>query len=121
MVPAIWSIRSTRPRVEWIEWICEFIRYCASDFLCVQSGGTGLNAAFASFQCFSGDQMVSTSHGNVRMDELKVGDLVLSVDQSLVGEQIQDKMKFSDFLFPRNHVPPSTPFGTCQLSTDSDK
>ncbi|KAL3092416.1 hypothetical protein niasHS_007625 [Heterodera schachtii] len=48
-------------------------------------GGTALNAAFASLQCFSGDQLVRTARGPVRMDQLRIGDLVLSMDESLLS------------------------------------
>lgn len=49
------------------------------------TGGAGMNAAFASLQCFSGDQRVRTPRGIVRMDRLRVGDLVLTMDQSLLS------------------------------------
>uniref|UniRef100_A0A914H0B9 Hint domain-containing protein n=1 Tax=Globodera rostochiensis TaxID=31243 RepID=A0A914H0B9_GLORO len=48
-------------------------------------GGTALNAAFDSLQCFSGDQLVRTARGAVRMDQLRLGDLVLSMDESLIS------------------------------------
>ncbi|KAL3081345.1 hypothetical protein niasHT_039822 [Heterodera trifolii] len=48
-------------------------------------GGTALNDAFASLQCFSGDQLVRTARGPVRMDQLRIGDLVLSMDESLLS------------------------------------
>lgn len=43
-----------------------------------------MNAAFGSLQCFSGDMMVQTPSGSKRVDELEVGDLVLSIEESLV-------------------------------------
>ncbi|CAK5078321.1 unnamed protein product [Meloidogyne enterolobii] len=48
-------------------------------------GGGGSVGAFTTLQCFSGDQLVNTPRGEKRMDELKIGDLVLSVDESLVA------------------------------------
>lgn len=43
-----------------------------------------MNAAFATLQCFAGDQWVRTARGRVRMDALRVGDLALTLDEAVV-------------------------------------
>uniref|UniRef100_A0A1I7ZKW2 HintN domain-containing protein n=1 Tax=Steinernema glaseri TaxID=37863 RepID=A0A1I7ZKW2_9BILA len=44
-----------------------------------------LNGAFASLQCFSGEMTVQTPAGTKAIKELEVGDLVLSIQESLVS------------------------------------
>jgi len=44
-----------------------------------------LNGMFAALQCFSGDMEVETLEGPKIMRDLRVGDMVMSVDQSVVG------------------------------------
>ncbi|CAD5220769.1 unnamed protein product [Bursaphelenchus xylophilus] len=43
-----------------------------------------MNSMFSSLQCFSGDMLVETPSGHKRMDELEVGDLVMSMDGALI-------------------------------------
>uniref|UniRef100_A0A914YLQ1 Warthog protein 6 n=1 Tax=Panagrolaimus superbus TaxID=310955 RepID=A0A914YLQ1_9BILA len=49
------------------------------------SGGADLNSVFSSLQCFSGDMTVQTPSGLKRMDELEVGDMILSIEQSMIS------------------------------------
>ena len=53
-----------------------------------QQPAIGSSGAFTTLQCFSGDQIVNTPNGEIRMDELKIGDMVLTVDESLVRKII---------------------------------
>ncbi|KHJ89564.1 intein splicing region [Oesophagostomum dentatum] len=44
----------------------------------------GLNGFFEQLQCFSGDMKVETPSGTKAIKDLKVGDMVLSIDESMV-------------------------------------
>ncbi|KAF7624664.1 hypothetical protein Mgra_00010065 [Meloidogyne graminicola] len=48
-------------------------------------GGGGGGGAFTTLQCFSGDQFVITPKGEIRMDKLKIGDMILSIEESLIA------------------------------------
>ncbi|KAK0396362.1 hypothetical protein QR680_001689 [Steinernema hermaphroditum] len=49
------------------------------------AGAPDLNSAFASLQCFSGDMTVQTPSGIKLVKDLQVGDMVLSIQESLIS------------------------------------
>ncbi|KIH66156.1 hint module [Ancylostoma duodenale] len=49
----------------------------------VQTPQGGLNGIFETMQCFSGDMEVETPSGSKAIKDLEVGDMVLSIDESM--------------------------------------
>uniref|UniRef100_A0A0N5A728 HintN domain-containing protein n=1 Tax=Parastrongyloides trichosuri TaxID=131310 RepID=A0A0N5A728_PARTI len=48
------------------------------------TGAGDYNSIFSSLQCFSGDMSVITPTGNKRMDEIKIGDSIMAMEESVV-------------------------------------